>query len=128
MDVVDVYYVGGFGVMGWVRASEYEQAQPDPLADATGDFVQHMNADHKDALILRQRILHQYLRKLVLAPDESCSYWKTARSDARMTARGHLDRTGGNIVRPMQRLAVPPDAAPFPSGMPRTYQHQERGR
>jgi heme iron utilization protein len=24
MDVVDVYYVGGFGVMGWVSASEYD--------------------------------------------------------------------------------------------------------
>ncbi len=23
MDVVDVYFVGGFGVMGWVSASEY---------------------------------------------------------------------------------------------------------
>jgi intracellular septation protein A len=23
MHVVDVYYVGGFGVMGWVSASEY---------------------------------------------------------------------------------------------------------
>ena len=31
MDVVDVYYVGGFGVMGWVSASEYARAQPDPL-------------------------------------------------------------------------------------------------
>ena len=58
----------------------------------------------------------------------SCAYWKAARSDARTTARGHLDRTGGNIVRPMKRLAVPPDASLFPSGMPRTYQHQERGR
>src|SRR5579863_336712 len=27
MDVVDVYYVGGFGVMGWVAASEYRLAQ-----------------------------------------------------------------------------------------------------
>lgn len=52
MDVVDVYYVGGFGVMGWVPASEYDQAQPDPLADAIGEIVQHMNTDHKDALIL----------------------------------------------------------------------------
>jgi heme iron utilization protein len=43
MDVVDVYYVGGFGVMGWVPASEYAQAHPDPLADATGEIVQHMN-------------------------------------------------------------------------------------
>ena len=25
MDVVDVYYVGGFGVMGWVSASDYDQ-------------------------------------------------------------------------------------------------------
>ena len=33
MDVVDVYYVGGFGVMGWVSASEYYSGQPDPLAD-----------------------------------------------------------------------------------------------
>jgi putative heme iron utilization protein len=52
MDLVDVYYVGGFGVMGWVVASEYDQARPDPLADTAGDIVQHMNADHKDALIL----------------------------------------------------------------------------
>ncbi len=28
MDVVDVYYVGGFGVMGWITAQEYSQAQP----------------------------------------------------------------------------------------------------
>ena len=56
MDVVDVYYVGGFGVMGWVPASEYDQAHPDPLADATGEIVQHMNTDHKDALILLARV------------------------------------------------------------------------
>src|ERR1035437_2226193 len=55
MDVVDVYYVGGFGVMGWVPASEYDQAHPDPLGDATGEIVQHMNTDHKDALILLAR-------------------------------------------------------------------------
>jgi putative heme iron utilization protein len=28
MDVVDVYYVGGFGVMGWISASEYDRSQP----------------------------------------------------------------------------------------------------
>jgi heme iron utilization protein len=52
MDVMDVYYVGGFGVMGWIPDSDYDHAQPDPLADATGEIIQHMNADHKDALIL----------------------------------------------------------------------------
>jgi putative heme iron utilization protein len=52
MDVLDVYYVGGFGVMGWVTASDYSQAQSDPLAEHKNDIMQHMNADHKDALIL----------------------------------------------------------------------------
>ena len=52
MNVVDVYYVGGFGVMGWVWASDYERSQPDPLADSMAEIIQHMNTDHKDALIL----------------------------------------------------------------------------
>ena len=52
MDVLDVYYVGGFGVMGWVAASDYSQAQSDPLAEHKSDIMQHMNADHRDALIL----------------------------------------------------------------------------
>jgi len=52
MDVVDIYYVGGFGVMGWVSASEYVRSQPDPLADSMAEIIQHMNADHKDALVL----------------------------------------------------------------------------
>src|SRR5271156_6035318 len=55
MDVVDVYYVGGFGVMGWVSASEYYGAQPDPLADTATEIVQHMNTDHGDALVLLAR-------------------------------------------------------------------------
>jgi len=55
MKVVDVYYVGGFGVMGWVSASEYDRSQPDPLADSMAEIIQHMNADHKDALVLLAR-------------------------------------------------------------------------
>lgn len=38
--------------MGWVAASDYCQAKPDPLAEHRKDIMQHMNADHKDALIL----------------------------------------------------------------------------
>jgi len=56
MDVMDVYYVGGFGVMGWVSASDYNQAQPDPLAEAAAGIIEHMNTDHKDALILLARV------------------------------------------------------------------------
>ncbi|MGA7219346.1 MAG: DUF2470 domain-containing protein [Candidatus Sulfotelmatobacter sp.] len=56
MDVIDVYYVGGFGVMGWVAAPDYDKAQPDPLADASAGILEHMNADHKDALIVLAKV------------------------------------------------------------------------
>jgi putative heme iron utilization protein len=56
MDVADVYYVGGFGVMGWIPAPEYGEAQADPLADAAAGILQHMNADHQEALILLARV------------------------------------------------------------------------
>ena len=55
MDPVDVYFVGGFGVMGWVPASDYERAQPDPLAEAAAGIIEHMNADHKNSLLLLAR-------------------------------------------------------------------------
>src|SRR6266849_5392664 len=55
MNVVDVYYVGGFGVMCWVSDSEYDRSRPDPLADSMAEIIQHMNADHKDALVLLAR-------------------------------------------------------------------------
>jgi len=52
---VDLYYVGGFGVMGWVDVSGYEHAAPDPLANAAPDILAHMNADHVDSMILLAR-------------------------------------------------------------------------
>jgi putative heme iron utilization protein len=52
---IDVYYVGGFGVMGWVDAGEYERATPDPLAGAATGILEHMNADHVAAMILLAR-------------------------------------------------------------------------
>lgn len=55
MEVLDVYYVGGFGVMGWVQATDYDRAQPDPLAAAASGIIEHMNTDHKDALVLLAR-------------------------------------------------------------------------
>jgi putative heme iron utilization protein len=57
MDVLDVYYVGGFGVMGWVAAPDYLETQPDPLADAAAGIIEHMNTDHGDAMILLARVL-----------------------------------------------------------------------
>ena len=55
MEVADVYYVGGFGVMGWVEADEYARAEADPLADTASEIIRHMNADHADAMALLAR-------------------------------------------------------------------------
>ena len=52
---IDLYYVGGFGVMGWVEAAEYENASPDPLADVAPGILAHMNADHVDSMIILAR-------------------------------------------------------------------------
>jgi putative heme iron utilization protein len=52
---IDLYYVGGFGVMGWVEAGDYEHAAPDPLAEAAPGILAHMNADHGDSMILLAR-------------------------------------------------------------------------
>lgn len=52
MKVTDVYYVGGFGAMGWVLATDYTAAQPDPLAEVAPGIIDHMNRDHADALRL----------------------------------------------------------------------------
>ena len=50
LEVTDVYFVGGFGVMGWVAATDYAAAEADPLVDAAATIIEHMNNDHGDAL------------------------------------------------------------------------------
>ena len=77
MNVVDAYYVGGFGVMGWVSDSEYDRSRPDPLADSMAEVIQHMNADHKDALVSLAR-----------------KFARIESSDATMTA---VDRLGFHV-------------------------------
>ena len=55
LKVTDVYFVGGFAAMDWIDAGDYVSAQPDPLADAAGGIVTHMNEDHADALVAYAR-------------------------------------------------------------------------
>jgi len=55
LNPVELYYVGGFGVMGWITAEEYASAQPDPLRDDAPGILAHMNADHVPAMILLAR-------------------------------------------------------------------------
>ncbi|MGE3497140.1 MAG: HugZ family protein [Candidatus Binatia bacterium] len=54
--VDDLYYVAGFGAMGWVDASAYRAAAPDPLAEHAAGILEHMNADHADALVQYCRV------------------------------------------------------------------------
>jgi heme iron utilization protein len=57
LQVSAVYFIGGFGVMGWISAEEYRSALPDPLAKVAPGIIQHMNNDHADALRL---IAHRF--------------------------------------------------------------------
>lgn len=77
LHVIDVYLVGGFGVMGWVAAEEYERAAPDPLAEAGSGIIEHMNADHAGALVLLAK-----------------RYTGLAANEARMTS---VDRLGFHV-------------------------------
>jgi len=63
--VQGVYFIGGFGVMGWITAEDYGVAQPDFLAESAAGIIQHMNADHAEALRL---IARHYLSE---DPEES---------------------------------------------------------
>lgn len=55
LEIADVYFVGGFGVMGWVEAGDYTRAEPDPLAEAAPAIIEHMNRDHAGSLTLLAR-------------------------------------------------------------------------
>ena len=55
LDLLDIYYVGGFAAMDWVSGASYLVARPDPLADAADAIIDHMNRDHRDALLILAR-------------------------------------------------------------------------
>jgi putative heme iron utilization protein len=45
-----LYYIAGFGRMGWATAEDYRAARPDPLSEVAEGAITHMNEDHRDAL------------------------------------------------------------------------------
>ena len=57
MDVLDLYYVGGFGVMGWVTASDYSQAKPDPLAEHQKPVLGTADCEYRHCSGLRSFLL-----------------------------------------------------------------------
>ena len=63
LQVSAAYFIGGFGVMGWVSAEDYGSAPPDPLAKAAPEIIRHMNTDHADALrLIAQRFARRITR------------------------------------------------------------------
>jgi hypothetical protein len=57
LEVVDLYFVGGFAAMDWIDAPTYAAARVDPLADVAPGILEHMNKDHADALVVYARAL-----------------------------------------------------------------------
>ncbi len=51
LNPIDLYFIGGFGVMGWIEVSDFQKAFPDPLAEAAPGILEHMNQDHAPAMI-----------------------------------------------------------------------------
>jgi heme iron utilization protein len=57
MSIADVYFVGGFGSMGWVAAEDYETAGVDPLADESSNLIKEINQEQGETLLAIARIL-----------------------------------------------------------------------
>ncbi len=51
LDVDAVRYIGGYGRMSWVTVDDWRTARPDPIAPHARGIIDHMNADHADALV-----------------------------------------------------------------------------
>jgi putative heme iron utilization protein len=80
MEIVELYYVAGFGAMGWVDAADYRAASPDPLVDVESAIVGHMNTDHADALVA-------YCRHYAGVEAESATMTSVDRMGFRLRAR-----------------------------------------
>jgi putative heme iron utilization protein len=50
-----VRYIGGYGRMSWVELDGWQAAETDPIAAGAAAIIDHMNADHADALVAYAR-------------------------------------------------------------------------
>jgi len=55
-----VRWVGGYGRMDSAAGSDYATAEPDPVAAAAAGAIEHLNADHAEALAAMARTLGGY--------------------------------------------------------------------
>lgn len=51
LNVEAVRYIGGYGRMSWVEPSDWNVSAPDEIAPYAKAIIDHMNADHADALV-----------------------------------------------------------------------------
>ncbi|NOT94762.1 MAG: DUF2470 domain-containing protein [Nitrospira sp.] len=56
MALADIYFVGGFGSMGWVMPGDYAGAAVDPLADEASNLIRELNTEHAETLLLLARV------------------------------------------------------------------------
>lgn len=56
MAIEDIYFVGGFGSMGWVAPDDYARAAVDPLADEASDLIHEINQEQVETLLLLARV------------------------------------------------------------------------
>ncbi len=102
MQVTALYYVAGFGAMGWVEADEYRAAGADPLADSAPGIIAHMNEDHRDALLL-------YCRVFADVPAEEATMTAVDRMGMRIRARAG-DRLQGLRINFPREVRTPTEA------------------
>jgi len=57
IDVEAVRYIGGYGRMSWVDMPDWKKSEPDPIAPHAKMIIDHMNADHADAMVGYCRVL-----------------------------------------------------------------------
>lgn len=57
MAIAEMYFVGGFGSMGWVTQADYAAAAVDPLAEVSSDLIRELNTQQAETLLLLARAL-----------------------------------------------------------------------
>ena len=50
--MTSIRYIGGYGRMSWVEQPSWQGAESDPVAQAAGPIIAHMNDDHGDTMVL----------------------------------------------------------------------------
>jgi putative heme iron utilization protein len=57
MAITEIYFVGGFGSMGWVIPADYAAASVDPLADEAANLIRELNTEQAETLLTLTRAL-----------------------------------------------------------------------